>query len=213
MTRTTALDRRYQRLLACYPREFRREHEQEMLGVLMAGVREDQRRPGFAESVDLAAGALRMRLRPRGAPPPRSVLGAVRLMSAGALLELAALITIVASSSSVRAAILAQDPQFTASQWHAVLVRTLVPDEVAAPVAIGLWIAMAWASRRGFVWARFVFLGFFVLSVVSVFVALAQVRVSKQLGHSRRRPVPALIRARERRSTSTKAIAAASACL
>jgi hypothetical protein len=32
--------------LALYPRAFRREHEVEMLAVLMAGAKEGQRRPG-----------------------------------------------------------------------------------------------------------------------------------------------------------------------
>jgi len=34
---STQLERRYRRLLAFYPKAFRREHEQEMLAVLIAG--------------------------------------------------------------------------------------------------------------------------------------------------------------------------------
>ncbi len=37
MTDSTALERHYRRLLALYPKAFRREHEQEMLSVLIAG--------------------------------------------------------------------------------------------------------------------------------------------------------------------------------
>jgi uncharacterized membrane protein YidH (DUF202 family) len=57
------LERGYRRLLAWYPREFGREHEEEMLAVLMAGAREGQRRPGLAEAADVLRSALRMRLR------------------------------------------------------------------------------------------------------------------------------------------------------
>jgi hypothetical protein len=56
------LERRYRRLLACYPRAFRREHEQEILAVLMAGADEGQQRPGLGEAANLIRYALWMRL-------------------------------------------------------------------------------------------------------------------------------------------------------
>jgi hypothetical protein len=63
------LEDRYRRLLALYPAEHRSAHEQEMLGVLMAGAHARQRRPGLAEYADLIWGALQIRLRPgRGGP-------------------------------------------------------------------------------------------------------------------------------------------------
>jgi len=48
--------------LACYPRAFRREHEQEILAVLMAGADEGQRRPRLGEAANLIQHALWMRL-------------------------------------------------------------------------------------------------------------------------------------------------------
>ena len=63
MTYSTHLARRYRRLLAFFPKTFRREHEQEILSVLMAGAAEGQRRPRFAESFDLLRNASFMRLR------------------------------------------------------------------------------------------------------------------------------------------------------
>jgi hypothetical protein len=59
------LERRYRRLLACYPAAFRREHEQEILSVLMAGAEEGQRWPRPAEVADLLSSATSMRLRAR----------------------------------------------------------------------------------------------------------------------------------------------------
>jgi hypothetical protein len=59
------LERHYRRLLACYPAAFRREHEQEILSVLMAGAEEGQRRPRLAEVADLLRSATSMRLRTR----------------------------------------------------------------------------------------------------------------------------------------------------
>jgi hypothetical protein len=63
MNGTAELEGRYRRLLALYPAEHRRAHEDEMLGVLMTGARAGQGRPGLAESADLILGALRLRLR------------------------------------------------------------------------------------------------------------------------------------------------------
>jgi hypothetical protein len=63
MSASKTLERRYRRLLAFYPRAFRREHEQEILSVLMAGAEEGQRRPRLAEYADLLKSAIFMRLR------------------------------------------------------------------------------------------------------------------------------------------------------
>ncbi len=62
MTESAALERRYRRLLAWYPRESRREQEDEMVAVLMAGARKGQRRPGLRETADVIRSALGMRL-------------------------------------------------------------------------------------------------------------------------------------------------------
>jgi hypothetical protein len=63
MTEWAELERRYRRLLACYPQPFRAEQGDEMLAVLMAGAQQDQRRPGLLETVDVIRSALGMRLR------------------------------------------------------------------------------------------------------------------------------------------------------
>jgi hypothetical protein len=62
MSDSADLERRYRRLLACYPRAFRREHEQEILAVLMAGADEGQQRPRLGEAANLIKHALWMRL-------------------------------------------------------------------------------------------------------------------------------------------------------
>ena len=63
MTDSTDLERRYRRLLALYPKPFRREHGQEILSVLMAGAAPGQRRPGLAASGDLFKHAMVARWR------------------------------------------------------------------------------------------------------------------------------------------------------
>jgi hypothetical protein len=58
------LEGRYRRLLRMYPAGHRRKHLDEMLGVLMTGAHAGQRRPGLADTANLAWGALLIRLRP-----------------------------------------------------------------------------------------------------------------------------------------------------
>ena len=89
MTDAQHLERGYRRLVALFPRAFRRESEAEILAVLMATAREGQRRAGLAESADLIRGALRMH---RGPRLPRALLIAVRLTYVGAATELAVLV-------------------------------------------------------------------------------------------------------------------------
>ena len=58
------LERGYRRLLACYPRRFRDEQGEELLGVLLANARDGQHRPALLEFADLVRNGLGMRLHP-----------------------------------------------------------------------------------------------------------------------------------------------------
>jgi hypothetical protein len=68
MTNSRRLERGYRALLALYPKAFRREHEQEMLSVLMAAAAEGQQRPRLAECADLVRSSIFMRLRQTKVP-------------------------------------------------------------------------------------------------------------------------------------------------
>ena len=59
----STLEDRYRRLLAWYPADHRLDHEQEMLGVLLAGARPGQTRPSGADVFDLLRGAVRIHVR------------------------------------------------------------------------------------------------------------------------------------------------------
>ena len=53
------LERGYRRVLACYPRSFRADSEEEIVAVLLATAEEGQTRVRPAEVADLIRGALR----------------------------------------------------------------------------------------------------------------------------------------------------------
>ena len=131
MSDMTALERGYRQILGLYPRSFRGESEEEILAVLLATSGEGQARVGLAEAFDLVRGAVRMRLWP-AAPRPRAVRAAVGLMLAGAVAELATMITVAVTAGAVRAAVAARYP----AAVHGVMVHQ-VADLVGAPVAIG----------------------------------------------------------------------------
>lgn len=165
------LERGYRRVLMCYPKAFRQESEQEILGVLLATAREGQRRIGLAESAALIRGGLRMRLR-LTARPPRAVRGAVRLMCLGALAEVAAVVTLAVTAGRVRAAF-GREPGITAAQLHQV-ASLLTFKEISGGVAVVLWLFLAWAIGHHRDVARFGFSAFFALNTMVMLVALAQ---------------------------------------
>ena len=77
----------YRRWLRWYPREFRREHADELLGVLLAETGPDCRGPRPVECLDLVRGGLSMRLRPRMPRSDRAGFAVVRLMYLVAVVE------------------------------------------------------------------------------------------------------------------------------
>ena len=173
---TSDLERGYRRLIACYPRSFRKDNEEEILAILLASADEGQQRPGLAESADLLRGALRMRM--GLSRTPRTVLHAVRLMYLGAVGQVAVLITVILTAGHVRAAVQAalapyHNPAVTAQVMHAVNI-TLTLDQVLTPVVIVLWLFMAWANGKGYDWARVAAVGLFAFSSVGLLSDLVQ---------------------------------------
>jgi hypothetical protein len=168
MSEQTTLERGYRRILAWYPRSFRRDNEDEILSVLLDTAAEGQARVGLPEAWDLIRGGLRMRLWP-AAPRPRTVRAAVTLMLAGAAAEVAAMITVISTLGSVRATAAARD----AAALQAVHLHQVATIGLA-PVAIGMWLWLAWANGRGEDWARPLSAACFGLLSVSLIVGLAQ---------------------------------------
>jgi hypothetical protein len=174
MTGAADLEHGYRRWLRWYPGRFRREHEDEILGVLMAGAREGQRRPEPLECLDLMRGGLWMRLRPSAPRSDRSVFNAVKLLYVGAVVELVAAITIWATLGDVASSVVRSNPALAGDKWHAVIVGLVEPKAVVAGIAVVFWLWMAWATGRGHRWTRVAFMLFFGLNTYSLLDGLAQ---------------------------------------
>jgi hypothetical protein len=142
------LERAYRQILAWYPRSFRRDNEEEILAVLLDTAAEGQVRVGLAEAWDLVRGGLRMRLWP-AVPRPRAVRTAVALMLAGAAAQLGVMITVLVTFGAVRAAVAARNPSVVPA-----VTAHQIGDLAIAPIAIGLWLWLAWANGKGEDWAR-----------------------------------------------------------
>ena len=171
MNDTTDLERGYRRLVACYPRSFRNDNEEEILTVLLATARDGQRRPGLGESADLLKGALRMRM--GLSRSPRTVLNAVRLMYLGAVAQLGVLIIVILTANGIRTAALHRYPHYSAQVLQAMNVN-YIADLVAIPIAIALWLWMAWANGKGNDWARLVAVSLFAFDTLAMIIHLAQ---------------------------------------
>jgi hypothetical protein len=173
MTGGADLEKYYRHWLSWYPKSFRREHEAEMLGVLMASARPGQCRPEPAECFDLVRSAVLLRLRPQVSRSDRSAFAAVRVMYLGAVVEVAVIVTILATLGDVRDSVLVGDPGYTRAQWHTEVVGAFEPLVVVAALGVGFWLWMAWANGRGHRWARVLFGLFFCQTTYGLVTGLA----------------------------------------
>ena len=158
------LERAYRRLVGFYPRSFREQNTEEIIAVLLATAREDQRRPSLLETADLLRGATLMRLGLSGCP--RTVLYAVRLMYLGALAEVAVLAGVLVSAGRIGAyadavALRTVGPHPAPGVAHQALATaaTVVDTDLTAGVAMTLfaivtWLFLAWANGKGSPYGR-----------------------------------------------------------
>ena len=157
MNASGPLEGRYRRLLAIYPAGHRRQHQDEMLGVLMTGARAGQQRPGLADTADLIWGALLIRLRParRGTAWPlwRDALAVVSLLlplivlAYSALLRVALLVSLGAGTA-IFGALARSDAEFLGG-WMIVTVLALLRlrrTTAAAAAALLAWLAYSYSS-------------------------------------------------------------------
>jgi hypothetical protein len=112
--------------------------------------------------------------------PPDSVLTAVKLMYAGAVVNGLALIVGLATIGSLRSALRRADPSLTTTQLHDFEVFYVTLSVVTGLIGIGLWILMAVMNRRGHSWARIVASVLF--GIYTLFLLLGVARAGAAVG-------------------------------
>lgn len=118
---------------------------------------------------------------PQRVQPPQSVRQAVRLMYAGAVLEVLSAILALVTRGSLKSAILTRHPGYTPAQLHTAEAAGIVPLLVGAVITIGLWLWMARANGTGRRWARPVSAVLFGISTVSLIISLFLVHATGTL--------------------------------
>jgi hypothetical protein len=113
--------------------------------------------------------------------PSRSVLNAVRLMYAGAALEVITLIVALVTVSSLKAAVLAEHPDYTSAQLHNAEAGRTVTLVIGALITTGLWLWMALANAKGLNWARIVAAVFFGINTLDLLLSFFLVHAAATL--------------------------------
>lgn len=107
--------------------------------------------------------------------PPASVLTAVKLMYAGAVLSAIGVVVQFIGIPSERAHLRHQhNPKLSSDQIHSIVIGSVVLIAVIGIVSIGLWIWMARSNGAGKPWARIVSSVLFVLSTLDLLTSLRE---------------------------------------
>jgi len=88
--------------------------------------------------------------------PPASVVMAVRLMYAGAVVSALSLIVGLVTIGSLRSSLHKAQPSLTPAQLHSLQSVVVVGSIFIGVISIGLWVWMALMNRAGKSWARIV---------------------------------------------------------
>ena len=109
----------------------------------------------------------------RRAPPP-SVVMAVRLMYAGAVVSAVSLVVGLATVGSLRTALHKSQPSLTPTQLHDLQTVVVVGSVAVGLISIGLWVWMALMNKAGKSWARIVATVLFGLDTLFLLLGLAR---------------------------------------
>jgi hypothetical protein len=120
-------------------------------------------------------------LMPPTAPPP-SMLNAVKLMYAGAVLSGIEIIVGFVLIAADRSLIHKEHPNLTTTQVHQAVIAFIIAAVVIGLIGIGLWIFMAKANQAGKSWARIVASVLFALYTLDLLNSFRDFQFSLILG-------------------------------
>jgi hypothetical protein len=106
--------------------------------------------------------------------PPPSVVMAVRLMYAGAVVSAISLIVGLATVGSLRDSLHKAQPKLTPTQLHDLQTVVVVGSVFIGLISIGLWVWMALMNKAGKPWARIVATVLFGLDTLFLLLGVAR---------------------------------------
>jgi hypothetical protein len=106
--------------------------------------------------------------------PPPSVVMAVRMMYAGAVVSAVSLIVGLATIGSLRNSLHKANPKLTATQLHDLQTAVVIGSVAIGLISIGLWVWMALANKAGRPWARIVATVLFGLDTLLLLLGVAR---------------------------------------
>jgi hypothetical protein len=109
----------------------------------------------------------------RPGPRPRPVVAAVRLMYAGAALEVIGILVAIVRLSAVTSAIAAADG-YTTGRAHAIAEHQLAISGTGALIGACLWVWMARVNAAGHHWARTTATALFALDTLGLLLLASQ---------------------------------------
>ena len=107
-------------------------------------------------------------------PAPQSVLNAVKLMYAGAMVSAVSLIISLATIGGTKDAIKKAKPSLTATQVNQLNTFIIAVAVVSGVIGVALWLWMARKNSEGKSWARTLSTVLFALATVDMFGVLSQ---------------------------------------
>jgi hypothetical protein len=111
---------------------------------------------------------------PMRAEPPASVVMAVRLMYAGAVVSALSLIVGLVTVGSLRDSLHKSDPSLTPTQLHNLQTVVVVGSVFIGLISIGLWVWMALMNKAGKSWARIIATVLFGLDTLFLLLGVAR---------------------------------------
>ena len=118
---------------------------------------------------------------PARTEPPPSVVMAVRLMYAGAVVSAVSLVVGLATVGSLRTALHKSQPSLTPTQLHDLQTVVVVGSVAVGLISIGLWVWMALMNKAGKSWARIVASVLFGLNTLMLLLGVASAGVAASL--------------------------------
>lgn len=111
-----------------------------------------------------------------GPPVPPSVVNAVRLMYAGAVISAVTFIIGIVTIGSTRSSLRKSYPKYTTHQINTLVTVSIVFAVVVGLLSVGLWLWLAWACKKGANWARVTGTVLFGLDTLLILLSVSRLR-------------------------------------